>query len=152
MSHALYWTVLEWHNGRGIAKHLGMTVSLTKPPVLDGYDTTGLRYIPEIGEAQVQPEPGQPWRRMTEAEIRDLGFAWLVAKHVTSNAIVLAKDGAVVGVGAGQMSRVDAADIAVRKAGERAAGAVVVRTVGAGSCQSDACAAKRCSESVIGRE
>ena len=49
----------------------GMTVSLKAPPVLDGYDVTGLRYIPEIAEAQVQGEPGQPWRRMTQQEIRD---------------------------------------------------------------------------------
>jgi phosphoribosylaminoimidazolecarboxamide formyltransferase/IMP cyclohydrolase len=57
--------------------------------------------------------------------VRDLEFAWLVCKHVTSNAIVVAKDGATLGVGAGQMSRVDAAEIAVRKAGERAKGAVL---------------------------
>ncbi|MFO1076371.1 MAG: bifunctional phosphoribosylaminoimidazolecarboxamide formyltransferase/IMP cyclohydrolase [Planctomycetota bacterium] len=59
-----------------------------------------------------------------------LAFAWKVCKHVKSNAIVLARsadDGAhfTVGVGAGQMSRVDAAKIAVEKAGERARGAVV---------------------------
>jgi phosphoribosylaminoimidazolecarboxamide formyltransferase/IMP cyclohydrolase len=64
-------------------------------------------------------------RPPTDAERRDLDFAWLIAKHVTSNAIVLAKDGAVVGVGAGQMSRVDASEIAVRKAGDRAKGAVL---------------------------
>jgi phosphoribosylaminoimidazolecarboxamide formyltransferase/IMP cyclohydrolase len=48
-----------------------------------------------------------------------------VAKHVKSNAIVLVKDGAVVGVGAGQMSRVDAAFMAAHKAGERAQGSVL---------------------------
>jgi phosphoribosylaminoimidazolecarboxamide formyltransferase/IMP cyclohydrolase len=47
-----------------------------------------------------------------------------VAKSVKSNAILLAKDSATVGVGAGQMSRVDSARIAVEKAGEKAAGAV----------------------------
>ncbi len=56
---------------------------------------------------------------------RDMKFAWLVCKHVRSNAIVLAKDTAVVGTGAGQPSRVDAAEIAVDKAGERAEGAVM---------------------------
>jgi hypothetical protein len=71
MSNDLYWTVLEYHNGRGIAKHLGMTVSLAKPPLLDGYEATALRYIPEIGEAQIQDEPGFKWRRMSEYEIRD---------------------------------------------------------------------------------
>ncbi len=56
--------------------------------------------------------------------LHDLLFAWKVAKSVKSNAIVLAKDGATVGIGAGQTSRVDAAHIAVEKAGERAKGAV----------------------------
>ncbi len=55
---------------------------------------------------------------------RDLLFAWTVAKHVRSNAIVLARGEKVVGVGAGQMSRLDSAHLAVRKAGERARGAV----------------------------
>jgi phosphoribosylaminoimidazolecarboxamide formyltransferase/IMP cyclohydrolase len=55
--------------------------------------------------------------------MRDLLFAWRVARMVKSNAIVLATDGATVGVGAGQMSRVDSSGIAVKKAGERAQGA-----------------------------
>lgn len=59
----------------------------------------------------------------TAGQMRDLLFAWRVARQVKSNAIVLAKDGATVGVGAGQMSRVEAAEIAVRKAGDRATGA-----------------------------
>ncbi|MHC4342039.1 MAG: bifunctional phosphoribosylaminoimidazolecarboxamide formyltransferase/IMP cyclohydrolase [Planctomycetota bacterium] len=63
-------------------------------------------------------------RAPNEAETRDLVFAQRVCKHVKSNAIVLVKDCKVVGVGAGQMSRVDAARIAVRKAGGRAEGAV----------------------------
>ena len=46
-------------------------------------------------------------RAPTSAELADLLFAWRVAKHVKSNAIVYAKDGATVGIGAGQMSRVD---------------------------------------------
>ncbi|MEM8690561.1 MAG: bifunctional phosphoribosylaminoimidazolecarboxamide formyltransferase/IMP cyclohydrolase [Pseudomonadota bacterium] len=55
-------------------------------------------------------------RQPTEAEIADMLFAWKVAKHVKSNAIVYVKDGATVGVGAGQMSRVDSAMIAAKKA------------------------------------
>ncbi len=54
-------------------------------------------------------------------ELEDLFFAWKVAKHVKSNAIVYVKDGATVGVGAGQMSRVDSTMIGARKAGEIAA-------------------------------
>jgi len=64
-------------------------------------------------------------RQPTDQETRDMAFAWTVCKHVRSNAIVFAKDGAVVGVGAGQMSRVDSSEIAVRKAGARAKGAVL---------------------------
>jgi phosphoribosylaminoimidazolecarboxamide formyltransferase/IMP cyclohydrolase len=54
-------------------------------------------------------------RAPSEAELADLMFAWKVAKHVKSNAIVYVKDGATVGVGAGQMSRVDSTRIAARK-------------------------------------
>ena len=54
-------------------------------------------------------------RQPTEQELRDLRFAWRVAKHVKSNAIVFARDGATVGIGAGQMSRIDSTRIAARK-------------------------------------
>ena len=60
-------------------------------------------------------------RAPTEAETADLLFAWTVAKHVKSNAIVYAKAGATVGIGAGQMSRVDSTRIAARKAADMAA-------------------------------
>jgi phosphoribosylaminoimidazolecarboxamide formyltransferase / IMP cyclohydrolase len=71
-------------------------------------------------------------RAPTEAELRDLRFAFRVAKHVKSNTIVYAKDLATVGIGAGQMSRVDAARIAARKAEDaaREAGATVPLTKG----------------------
>jgi len=59
-------------------------------------------------------------RAPTEAELADLLFAWRVAKHVKSNAIVYVKDGATVGVGAGQMSRVDSTRIAARKSQDMA--------------------------------
>ena len=59
-------------------------------------------------------------RAPTEAELRDLMFAWTVAKHVKSNAIIYVKDGATVGVGAGQMSRVDSTRIAAQKARDMA--------------------------------
>ncbi len=57
-------------------------------------------------------------REVTDAEHRDLLFAWKVTKHVASNAIVYARDGATVGIGAGQMSRVDSARIAASKSAE----------------------------------
>jgi phosphoribosylaminoimidazolecarboxamide formyltransferase/IMP cyclohydrolase len=64
-------------------------------------------------------------RQPTERERADLDFAWTVCRHVKSNAIVFAKQGAVIGVGAGQMSRLDSTFIAAHKAGARARGAVV---------------------------
>ena len=60
-------------------------------------------------------------RAPSDAEMTDLRFAWTVAKHVKSNAIVYAKGGATVGIGAGQMSRVDSSTIAALKAGRMAA-------------------------------
>ncbi len=59
-------------------------------------------------------------RAPTEAELADLLFAWRVAKHVKSNAIVYVKDQATVGVGAGQMSRIDSTRIAAQKARDMA--------------------------------
>jgi phosphoribosylaminoimidazolecarboxamide formyltransferase/IMP cyclohydrolase len=66
-------------------------------------------------------EPQEGWKSVTrraptEEETKALRFAWIVCKHVKSNAIVLAREDRVVGVGAGQMSRVDAARIAVARA------------------------------------
>ncbi len=62
-------------------------------------------------------------RKASPAELDDLKFAWRVAKHVKSNAIVYAKDCATIGIGAGQMSRVDSSRLAAQKAGESAAAA-----------------------------
>jgi len=62
-------------------------------------------------------------RAPTASEMADLRMAWRVAKHVKSNAIVYVKDGATAGVGAGQMSRVDSARVAARKALDAAAAA-----------------------------
>lgn len=64
-------------------------------------------------------------RAPTEADIESLLFAWKACKHVKSNCILLAQGTQSVGIGAGQMSRVDAAIIAIRKAGEKAKGAVL---------------------------
>jgi len=64
-------------------------------------------------------------RAPTPAELAALEFAWRVCKHVKSNAIVLAADGVTLGVGAGQMSRVESVRIACSKAGERARGSVL---------------------------
>ena len=64
-------------------------------------------------------------REPSEAELADLRFAWKICKHVKSNAIVFAKEGATLGVGAGQMSRVDSVKLAVVKAQQSLQGSAV---------------------------
>jgi phosphoribosylaminoimidazolecarboxamide formyltransferase/IMP cyclohydrolase len=64
-------------------------------------------------------------RKPTAGEMADLRFAWLVCKHVKSNAIVFARGGKLVGVGAGQMSRVDSVHLAARKSSNLSKGAVM---------------------------
>ena len=64
-------------------------------------------------------------RRPTEAELKDLDLAWRVAKHIKSNAIVLAKDSTMVGMGAGQPNRVTSVHLALRIAGEKAKDSVL---------------------------
>jgi len=78
-------------------------------------------------------------RQPTPAEMADLRMAWTVAKHVKSNAIIYVKDGTTAGIGAGQMSRIDSARIAARKAedAQTAAGWDAPRTQGC-ACASDA--------------
>ncbi len=78
-------------------------------------------------------------REPTTDELRDMLFAFTVAKHVKSNAIVFAKDGQTAGVGAGQMNRKDSARIAALRAGEAAEAAGLPRSLASGSaCASDA--------------
>jgi phosphoribosylaminoimidazolecarboxamide formyltransferase/IMP cyclohydrolase len=98
--------------------------------LMDMSTTTGDEYGPQLkrvgGGLLVQtPDTAgakpEEWkcvteRKPSEEEMRALVFAWRVTKHVKSNAIVFARDGAAVGVGAGQMSRVDAAKLAATKA------------------------------------
>ncbi|MBI3962265.1 MAG: bifunctional phosphoribosylaminoimidazolecarboxamide formyltransferase/IMP cyclohydrolase [Deinococcus sp.] len=76
--------------------------------------------LAQLGELQVVTR-----RAPSEAELRDLRFAWPVVRQVRSNAIVLAKESCTVGIGGGQPNRVDAARIAIERAGERARGAVL---------------------------
>ena len=71
----------------------------------------------DVPEARVKLDPVSR-RRPTPAETRDLVFAWRIAQFVKSNAIVFARDGRTIGIGAGQMSRVDSARVAVWKAEE----------------------------------
>ena len=73
-----------------------------------------------VEQWQVKATGRGPWPL-----VEDMVMAETVAKAVKSNAIVLVKDGAIVGIGAGQMSRVDSVEIACRKAGDRARGAIL---------------------------
>jgi phosphoribosylaminoimidazolecarboxamide formyltransferase / IMP cyclohydrolase len=80
--------------------------------------------------ADVGAEPFDEWRVVSEAQpdeelLADLRFAWIAAKHVKSNAIVLASGQQLVGVGAGQMSRVDSVRLAVERSEGRVVGSVL---------------------------
>ncbi len=92
-------------------------------------DVRGLRggFLVQTSNDAVLPAepPRTATTEPTPDQRRDLLFAWTVCKHVKSNAIVLAKDETLVGVGAGQMSRVDSSELAVKKAGARAKGSVL---------------------------
>ncbi|MHC4473796.1 MAG: bifunctional phosphoribosylaminoimidazolecarboxamide formyltransferase/IMP cyclohydrolase, partial [Planctomycetota bacterium] len=98
-------------------------------PSLDLRQITGGCLVQERNLALLNPEFDEGWevvteRAPTDAEAADLRFAWAVVKHVKSNAIVLAKDRVAVGAGFGQTSRVEAAELAVKRAGEQARGSV----------------------------
>jgi phosphoribosylaminoimidazolecarboxamide formyltransferase/IMP cyclohydrolase len=95
-----------------------------------GYDIRTLPGGALVQDPDVVLEPRADFevassREPTEDEWEDLAFAWTVAWRVKSNTIVFARDRATVGIGAGQMSRVDSSWIASRKAGDRAKGAVL---------------------------
>jgi phosphoribosylaminoimidazolecarboxamide formyltransferase/IMP cyclohydrolase len=94
-----------------------------------GWDVRTLPGGALIQDLDVVRETRADWkvvssREPTAQEWRDLELAWTIAWRVKSNTIVFVKDSATVGIGAGQMSRVDSSWIAARKAGERAHGAV----------------------------
>jgi phosphoribosylaminoimidazolecarboxamide formyltransferase/IMP cyclohydrolase len=83
-----------------------------------------------VQQADTDEDPEDEWNVVTSAQPTDeqmaeLRFGWAIVRHVKSNAITLSKDCALVGVGAGQMSRVDSVEIAIRKAGDRARGSVL---------------------------
>src|SRR3954463_11446484 len=83
-----------------------------------------------VQEWDAAPDPALEWTLATERdpsreELRDLAFAWEVCRSVKSNAIVLAKDRAVLGVGSGQPNRLESVRIAVSKAGELSEGSVL---------------------------
>ena len=112
---------------RTLAAKKGLRVITAPQPSEDGLD---YRRVDSgfLAQTRDRIEIGQ-WdvvsrRKPDLDEMKDLEFAWKVAAHVKSNAIVIAADGAAVGVGAGDQSRVGAAERAIAKAGDRARGAV----------------------------
>ncbi len=83
-----------------------------------------------VQHADLGEEPFEDWEVVTEKQptdeqMADLRFAWVAAKHVKSNAIVMVKDRAIVGCGAGQMSRIDSTKIAAEKSDGRVKGSVL---------------------------
>jgi phosphoribosylaminoimidazolecarboxamide formyltransferase / IMP cyclohydrolase len=119
--------------GPGAVERLAERRKATRLLAAPGPEPLGRQVRTMGGSALVQePDrfvvPPADWqvvtaRRPTDAQWRDLALAWRVCGRTTSNAIALAADGQAVGVGAGQQSRVVAAELAVAKAGERAKGA-----------------------------
>jgi phosphoribosylaminoimidazolecarboxamide formyltransferase/IMP cyclohydrolase len=98
-------------------------------------DRAGWQHRPIAGGVLVQDsdetdDPESEWKTVTIArptieQMADLRLSWALVRHVKSNAITIARSGALVGAGAGQMSRVDSVEIALRKAGPRAGGAAL---------------------------
>jgi phosphoribosylaminoimidazolecarboxamide formyltransferase / IMP cyclohydrolase len=112
------------------AHRKGLRVVRAPLPEPGGLDVRVLPGGALVQDADAAPESAADLqvvstRRPTEDEWLDLRFAWIVSMRVKSNAIVFARELATVGVGAGQMSRVDASGLAVRKAGDRAKGSVM---------------------------
>ena len=103
--------------------------AITAPPAESIYvkNVLGGLLIQDVDSRGWEPENLQvvTKRQPTEAELADLALAWPIVKHLKSNAICLVKDGALVGPGTGQMSRVNSSNFAAQLAGERAKGAVL---------------------------
>ncbi|MFM8402274.1 MAG: bifunctional phosphoribosylaminoimidazolecarboxamide formyltransferase/IMP cyclohydrolase, partial [Pirellula sp.] len=83
-----------------------------------------------VQQADTLPPANLTWKTVTSVPVADelwddIAFGWEMVRHVKSNAIVLARDAALVGVGAGQMSRVDSVEIAISKAAQRSRGSIL---------------------------
>ena len=112
------------------AERQNLRIMLAPPAQPGGLDIRSMPGGALVQDRDVVREDRGDWkvvssREPTAQEWTDLTLAWTIAWRVKSNTIVFVKEGATVGIGAGQMSRVDASWIAARKAGERARGAVL---------------------------
>ena len=99
----------------------------TPPPTIQRRFISGGMLVQDADRMTSSP---LQWKTATKVEVPDelwddVAFAWEIVRYVKSNAIVLAKDTSLIGVGAGQMSRVDSVEIAIDKAGDRARGSVL---------------------------
>ncbi|HXG36769.1 MAG TPA: bifunctional phosphoribosylaminoimidazolecarboxamide formyltransferase/IMP cyclohydrolase [Dehalococcoidia bacterium] len=119
---------------QGALEALGQSANLRLLEVAAGQDE-GLAYRQVSGGFLAQQPDRYPddeielqtvtRRAPTEEELRDLRFAWKACKHVKSNAITVVRERALLGIGAGQVSRVSSVELALRATGERASGAVL---------------------------
>jgi len=106
---------------------------LAAGPLEDKPSRWGMRILEGgalLQESDIDPDPEDQWQVVSEkkpnqSQMDDLRFAWEIVRHVKSNAITLCKDGMLLGAGAGQMSRVDSVEIAIKKAGNRIGGSVL---------------------------
>jgi phosphoribosylaminoimidazolecarboxamide formyltransferase/IMP cyclohydrolase len=106
-----------------------LTCAHTQIPPLEIRPVSGGVLVQETDLITAQGDDPKNWKQVTGAALspdvlRDLVFAWRAVRAVKSNAILLAKDGAAVGIGMGQVNRVDSAKLAVDRAGSRVAGSV----------------------------
>jgi phosphoribosylaminoimidazolecarboxamide formyltransferase/IMP cyclohydrolase len=127
---ALEWlrTKPSWRNSvRLLDLDAALVPDAPAPAGLDFRRIEGGLLVQSWDQLEADPAAGEIATRRppTDNERRDLAFAWIVCAAVKSNAIVLVKDAQVVGVGAGQMSRLDSVRMAIQKAGPRAAGSVL---------------------------
>ncbi len=116
--------ILKRKKNLRILRSTGVTMRpLSLRSVYGGVLVQGL----DVSQADMDPANWQivSQRQPTAAQLADLAFAWRVCRHVKSNAIVFVQDQATVGVGAGQMSRVDSVMLAAHKAGEKSTGAAM---------------------------
>jgi phosphoribosylaminoimidazolecarboxamide formyltransferase / IMP cyclohydrolase len=107
-----------------LTRKQGTRILVDRERRLTGPDSRAFKRVPGgflVQDPDAEIDDRQGWQLVCgmpdERQWGDLVFAWRVCKHVSSNAIVLAKDLATIGIGAGQMSRVDAVRIAIEKAG-----------------------------------
>lgn len=112
------------------------SLRLIEIPITDSYQLTAISDFRHVNggflvqtsdfftESELQPRTVTN-RQPTQAELEDLLFAWKAAKNVKSNAIVIAKDKTLLGMGAGQPSRVVSVELALKRAGDRAKGSVL---------------------------